>query len=483
MAAAHRSGETLLKSSAKLLYQRLLKQGSSERSVGKELNSWIKVPKKRTRKWDAALSVKELRKRKRYTQALRLSETMARNGMSPTSGDDAIRIDLISKTRGIASAEKYFMDRPVPAKSHLAYGALLNCYCKENLTEKAEALMMKMKELGFVHSPLSYNSLMTLYMNSGDPVKIPSIIQEMKANNITPDTFTYNIWMRSLAEVHDIDGVERVLSEMKRDGRVSEDWTTFSNLASIYAKVGLHEKAEAALKEVEKKNGFRDLVAFQFLITLYGQTGNLAEVYRIWRSLKLAFPKTANISYLNMTQVLVKLGDLPGAEKCFREWEASCSVYDIRVANAMIDAYLKAGLLEKAKDVQIRAKRRGAKPNLKTHEIFIEYYLREGKIVLVLEHIEKAVLVAQRSGREWKPGHDVACEIMAYFEWQKDVDRAEGFCTILRKLGTVDAGVCEALLRTYVGAGKKDAKMGLRLRAEGVEVNSEMEKLLQLVCM
>jgi pentatricopeptide repeat protein len=92
-------------------------------------------------------------------------------------------------------------------------------------------------------------------------------MQEMKASNIMPDSYTYNVWMRALAAVNDISGVERVIDEMKRDGRITGDWTTYSNLASIYVDANLFEKAEGALKELEKRNGYKDLSAYQFLIT------------------------------------------------------------------------------------------------------------------------------------------------------------------------------------------------------------------------
>ncbi|KAK4403897.1 Pentatricopeptide repeat-containing protein [Sesamum angolense] len=91
--------------------------------------------------------------------------------------------------------------------------------------------------------------------------KGPAFIQEMKASDIMPDTYTYNVWMRALAAVNDISGVERVIDEMKRDGRVAGDWTTYSNLASIYADAGLFDKAEKALKELESRNVPRDLSA------------------------------------------------------------------------------------------------------------------------------------------------------------------------------------------------------------------------------
>lgn len=59
----------------------------------------------------------------------------------------------------------------------------------------------------------------------------------------------------------------------------------------MYLDAGLHSKAGQALKELEKRSVHQDHSAFQFLVTLYGRTGNLLEVYRIWRSFGSAFPK------------------------------------------------------------------------------------------------------------------------------------------------------------------------------------------------
>lgn len=305
---------------------------------------------------------------------------MAARGMNKTVSDQAIHLDLVAKARGITAAENYFISLPEPSKIHLTYGALLNCYCKELMTDKAEALIEKMKELNLSLTSMPYNSLMTLYTKTGKPEKVPATIQEMKSEQVMFDSYTYNVWMRSLAAMNDISGVERVIEEMKRDGRVAPDWTTYSNLASIYVDAGLNDKAEKALKELENKNAFKNLSAYQFLITLYGKTGNLLEVYRVWRSLRLAFAKTANISYLNMIQALIRLKDLPGAEKCFREWESGNPVFDIRIANALIGAYAKEGLLDKAEELKERARRRGAKPNARTWEIFLDYYLQKGDV-------------------------------------------------------------------------------------------------------
>ncbi|KAK2636545.1 hypothetical protein Ddye_031337 [Dipteronia dyeriana] len=464
------------------LYHRLFKQGSSEVSVRHQLNLFLKSSK-RVFKWEVGDTLRKLRDRNLYSPALKLSEFMEKRGINKTVSDQAIHLDLVAKTRGIEAAENYFVDLPETSKNHLTYGALLNCYCKELNTEKAEALMEKMKELNIDVTSMPYNSLMTLYTKNGQPEKIPAIIQAMKADSIMPDSYTFNVWMRALAAVNDISGVERVIEEMKRDGRVAADWTTYSNLASIYADAGLFEKTEKALKELEKRNTRRVLPAYQFLITLYGKTGNLLEVYRIWRSLRLASPKMANISYLNMIQVLINLKDLPGAEKCFREWESSCPRFDIRIANALIRTYAKEGLLEKAEELKERARRRGAKPNAKTWDIFSDYYLKTGDMKLAVDCLANAVDIGRGDGGKWVPSSETVKTLMGHFEQEKDVDGAERFMEILKK-AEYDVGVevFESLIRTYAAAGRTSPSMHHRLKMEKMDVSEASKKLLEAIC-
>lgn len=464
------------------LYYRLFKDGSDEVSVRRHLNEFIKS-RKRVYKWEVGETIRKLRDRKRYFAALKLSDTMAKRGMNMTVSDQAIHLDLIAKTHGVAAAENYFIDLPETSKNHLCYGALLNCYCKELMTEKAEALLDKMKELELSLTSMSYNSMMTLYAKVGQPEKVAGIIQDMKASDVMPDSYTYNVWMRALAAVGDISGAERVLDEMKRDGRAAADWTTYSNLASILVDAGLFEKAEKALRELESRNTSKDLSAYHFLITLYGRTGNLVEVYRVWRSLRLAFVQTPNVSFLNMVQVLVKLNDIPGAEKCFKEWESRCSTYDIRVANALIGAYAKEGALEKAQTLKERARRRGAKPNAKTWEIFMDYHLRSGEFKEAVDCMSNAISLGRGDGRKWVPSKETISTLMGHFEKEKDVDGAEGVIEVLKKaVDNVDAEVFESLIRTYVSSGKKSPPIRRRLKMENVEVSEACKKLLDKVC-
>ncbi|KAF6157409.1 hypothetical protein GIB67_004347 [Kingdonia uniflora] len=465
------------------LYERLFKDGSAEKSVQTELNTFLKSSKK-VYKWEVGVTIKKLRGRKCFLAALKLSEAMVKRGMNMTVSDQAIHLDIIAKARGVPAAENYFANLPEVSKNHLCYGALFNCYCKELQTEKAEALMEKMKELRLFSTSMAYNSLMTLYTKTGQTDKIPTIIQEMKANSVEPDSYSYNVWMRALAAVNDISGVERVIDEMKRDGRVDGDWTTYSNLSSIYVNAGLFQKAEEALKELEKRNVHKNLAAFQFLLTLYGRTGNLLEIKRVWQSMRSAFRKTTDISYINMIRVLVILNDLEGAEKCFQEWESGNPTYDIRIVNILIEAYCKGSMLQKAEELRKKAWSKRAKANVKTWEIFMEYHLKNGDMNLAMDYISKAISTAKKDAKKkWVPRPQVVSTLMSHFEKEGDVEGAEKFVENLKRVKDVlGPDVFEPLIQTYANAGKTSPSMRRRLKMENVEVNEAAENLLKVVC-
>lgn len=231
------------------------------------------------------------------------------------------------------------------------------------------------------------------------------------------------------------------------------------------------------------KNTERDFKAYQFLITLYGRLGKLSQVYRVWRSLRLAMPKTSNVAYLNMIQVVVNLKDVPGAETLFKEWQANCTTYDIRVVNVMIGAYAKEGLIEKAKELKEKAPRRGGKPNAKTWEIFMDYYVKSGDTAQALDCISKAVSIGRGDGGKWLPSQEAINTLMSQFEGKKDVNGAESLLEILKKgTGDIGAEIFESLVRTYAAAGKSHPAMRQRLKMEKVEVNKATQKLLDELC-
>lgn len=374
---------------------------------------------------------------------------MDKNNCKLNNSDRAIRIDLLAKAEGVASAENYFDSFEGTAKTNKTYGALLNCYCKANNLDKALSLFQKMKELGFV-SCLNYNNMMTLYASIQQPKEILSLVQEMEENNIEFDSYTYTQLMTCYASMNDFDGVEGVVEKMKKNG-VKCDWFTFINLAKIYVNAGHMEKANAAIAEVEKLKNLRELEAFHSLITMYVATSNVAGVYRAWESLKSVYPKPINVSYLTILVALSKLGEVDALEKHFREWESNCSNYDLRIANTMLVSYLERDMVEEAELICENIRKNGIEPNLRTYEAFTKFYIKKREIDLALKNLEMGVATAILAKNNGFPSNEVLKTFLNYFEEEKDVDKAEKFCSIMKATDRLDSSIYDSLL------GKKDS--------------------------
>jgi len=131
------------------------------------------------------------------------------------SKDHAVHLDLIGHIHGVGAAETYFNNLSDKDKTVKPYGALLNCYTREHLVDKALAHFQKMKELGFVFIALPYNNLMSLYTNIGQHELVPLVIAEMKRNGSVPDNFSYNICINAYGTRANFFGLENTLEEME----------------------------------------------------------------------------------------------------------------------------------------------------------------------------------------------------------------------------------------------------------------------------
>lgn len=407
-------------------------------------------------------------------------EWMEAKGTNLSYGDHAIRIYLLSDAKGTEAAERYFTSLQKPAKNQCTYGALFHCYCKEKMHDKATTLFEEMRELHFASSTLIHNVAMSLYMKSGQPEKVPPLVEEMKKTNKSPDRYTYTILMNSYASLRDIKAVELVMEEAKIRCTACSDWPIYSNLAAIYIAAGLFDKAELALKELERMSDLQDRNAFHFLISFYASTSNLAEVKRVWASLKSAFPKAVNKSYLVMLQSLDKLDDMIGMRNCFEEWESGCLSYDIRLPNVVINAYVKRGMMKEAVSQLECAQKRGYEPDFWTMNIFACFYMRNHQTEMAFKCMEAAVTMMK--GNELRSCQGSVGVFFKYLAEEKDVERAEELCKVLKRVHYPASDFYNLLLHTYAAAGRMEPQMGRRIKEEQVEMTSEMEKLLKRVC-
>lgn len=353
-----------------------------------------------------------------------------------TTSDTAIQLDLIAKVRGIEKAEEYFFKLPDSLKDKRIYGALLNGYARARMEEKAESVMEKMRERGYVLHSLPYNVMMTLYMNLKKFDKVESVVSEMREKNIQMDIYSYNIWLSSCGAEGSVEKMEQVMEEMKLDTAINPNWTTYSTVATQYIRLGLYEKAEEYLKKVEDRITGRDRMPYHYLISLYGSIGKKDEILRVWKIYKSIFFRIPNLGYHALISSLIRQDDIEDAEMFYEEWLSVKSGYDPRIGNLLLGWYVRKGLSENAKSFYDKMIEYGGNPNSVTWEIFADDHIRERRISEALSCLKDAVLAD--GSKSWRPKPVLVTSILEFCEQEGDVVNKEALMEVLRQVGCFD---------------------------------------------
>lgn len=390
----------------------------------------------RLTKWELSRVVRHLRKFRRYNLALQIYEWM-HNRMERfrlSGSDTAIQLDLIAKVQGVSCAEDYFIRMPDTLKDNRIYGALLNAYVGAKVRDKAEALMVQMRNKGYANHPLPFNVMMTLYMKLNEYDKVEELVSEMINKAIRLDLYSYNIWLSSRGSQGSAQGMEDVFQQMQLDLSINPNWTTFSTMASFYIKFGELEKAEQFLKNLELRITGRDKMPYHYLISLYGSLGNKEEVYRVWNMYKSTFQSIPNWGYHTMISSVIRLGDIEGAKRIYEEWLPVKGSYDPKIGNLMMGGYAKDGALEKIKGFFDHMVEAGGKPNSGSWEILGEVQMKEGRICEALSCFKEAAL--SYGSENWKPRPANICAFLELCEKEGDRDSTkEVFVGLLRQVG------------------------------------------------
>uniref|UniRef100_A0A0E0JHJ1 Pentacotripeptide-repeat region of PRORP domain-containing protein n=1 Tax=Oryza punctata TaxID=4537 RepID=A0A0E0JHJ1_ORYPU len=408
-----------------VLYARLsahLAAAPSSGGMVEELGRWLRERHPLSEE-QVLFCVRRFRKFKKNRHALQLMDWMEARGVNMQLKHHALRLDLVSKVDDI----------------------------------------------------LVYNNLMCLYLKTDQPEKIPTTVVKMQESGIQPNNFSYSVLTESYIMMNDVESAEKVLKELQKVNSVP--WSLYTTLANGYIKLQQFDKAEFTLKKAEEVLDKHDVFSWHFLLSHYAYSGNLSEVKRIWESLKSAFKKCTNRSYLVMLKALKKLDDFDTLQQIFQEWESSHEQYDMKIPNIIIQAYLDKGMVDKAEAMRQTTMAQDHS-NHKTFCIFAEFYLEKSKMNEALQVWRDAKKMVK--GQDWVP-EKLVNRYLKHFEDSKDVDGVETFCECLKNLGRLDAEAYEALIRTYMSAGRTNPSIPKRIKVDRVDIRPEMFESLRAV--
>ncbi|KAL2495019.1 Pentatricopeptide repeat-containing protein [Forsythia ovata] len=461
------------------LYAKISPLGNPNVNVTPELENWVQLGNK-VRFAELQRIIIDLRKRKRYSQALQVSEWMkGKDVYAFTPVQHAVQLDLIGKVHGFLSAESYFNNLSEQDKTEKTYGALLHCYVRQRQTEKASAHLQKMKEKNLALSSVAFNDIMSLYSSIGENEKVTNVLNKMKESGIPPDNLSYRICINSYGVRSDIEGVEKMLNEMESQAHLIIDWNTYAVVANFYIKAGLIYKANVVLKKAEERLDSKDGLGYNHLISLHARLGNRDEVLRLWDLEKDVCKRCLNRDYINMIESLMKLDELEEVEKLLKEWEASGNCYDFRVPNAAIVGYTEKGLCEKAEAMLEYLMENGKVSTANSWGKVAVGYLEKGEVENALRSM-KVALSLHVGSKEWKLDPKVITRILSLVGEKGCNEDSEKTINWLRSVMPLNRQMYHALLKSYISVGKEVDRLLNSMRADNLDEDEETKKILSM---
>lgn len=371
-----------------------------------------------------------------------------------------VQVDLITKVHGLEQAEKYFDNLPNSLRPWQGYIVLLNCYAKEKLLAKAEAVMQKFRELHYA-KPLPYNIMLGLYSQLRKHAELDYLVQEMEEKDIR-DKVTYNIRLNISVASSNIEQMEKLLMRMEVDPMVTIDWRSYSIAANGYLNAGASDKARAALRKAEHLIKVDTSSSpYDFLLTLYARAGKKDDVHRMW-NLQKETRKFSNRSYLSMMSALTMLDDLDGAEKILDEWEARHTYFEHRIPNFLISIYSNKGKVRKAGSILNRLIKNGKKPDSCAWSHMALGYLQVNQMDKVVETTKEAIVASHPGWRSNFPTLVAAC--LKHLEEKGDVDKAEEIVRLIEKKAVLSMHSTKKLVKYW---GNKELAQRLNILWEG----------------
>ncbi|KAH6837569.1 Pentatricopeptide repeat superfamily protein [Perilla frutescens var. hirtella] len=322
-----------------------------------------------------------------------LYEWMDSSNLQFSNADEAVRIDLLGRAEGVASAEKYFDG--LQEKTDKTYGALLSCYCRERVLDKALETFEKMNEMNYT-STLNYSNVLSLYSNLEQPSLLLHTVAAGRPPFTDPD-FQFQIssiisrqkWseLRLITEpcthVYFFDQLFR-FNNFDSDLIIS-----FFKWSQRKHKVDLAFEGFMRAGDYGFKLSVRSCNSMLAALVRGGRIGNVEFAYKEMVRRRIEADST---TFNTVVNGLCKAGRLNKASDIVEDMGVYGVTTSVVTYNTLIDGYCKrggAGRMYKADALLKKMVEKGLSPSVITYNILIDGFCKDDNLAASLRLLKE----------------------------------------------------------------------------------------------
>jgi len=327
-------------------------------------------------------------------------------------------------------------ERKVP-RDVVVYNSAIDAFVRSGLMDKALDTIEAMKKDNCPPNTRTYNTILKGLVAQGDLARGFELRREMAAMGVEPNSVTRNTLVDGCVRLGQFDDARKLVDEISArlveepdsifaytsivhglamQGRLDEAFeyvneleragvpanvVTYTALVSAYIHVGEVAKAWFLFRGMRRVNLDPDSGTFTVMISGLARRGDARSVdaakglYDEMRTLGLEMPEE---TYNSMMDGYVRIGDMEGAERIFRELEGSTTPTVVSFTT-LLHGYGRAKDMVAAKSIFRQMRVRGIKPDRVALNTFLSACIRCGDMTLAYRVFEEM----QRTGGSVAP--------------------------------------------------------------------------------
>ena len=243
-----------------------------------------------------------------------------------------------------ARIHSYLLKRGLLEKDIYLGNALIHLYAKCGILTKALEVF---NDLPF-RNVVSWSSLMVGYAQQGYGHMAINCFERMQKEGLCPDAFAFSSALKACASTGAIDKGKEIHDEIVTRGLLEEDIVLGTALVDMYAKCGFLAKAQQVLEELPD----RDVVTWSALIAGFVEHGESIRALCFFEKMQSEGFSPNSVTFISILKAC-------GSTRNIRKGEQIHEVIinkkllekDIVLGNALVDMYVKCGVLVKAQQL------------------------------------------------------------------------------------------------------------------------------------
>ncbi|KAH7366485.1 hypothetical protein KP509_18G080700 [Ceratopteris richardii] len=280
-------------------------------------------------------------------EALDSYEQMRTDGLSPNAFTYACLLKACSITQNVDMGKQIHEEiasQKLLEEDVILGNALVDMYAKFGALTKARQVFDELS----CRDTVSWSTLIAGYIHNGKNREAVDFYEQMVSDRTLPDALTYTCILKACAAIGAVDRGKQLHDEIVARRILGKNVILGTALVDMYAKFGMLNRAQEVLNELS----VRSVASWNALISGYVQQGLGKEALDAFNKMRNEGLTPTIITYTSVLKACGIMKEVEAGKQVHYEvFRLGYLGKDPRLSAALIDMYVKCGLLDKAEQM------------------------------------------------------------------------------------------------------------------------------------